>query len=138
MDFDNSLNAVVRKLRSVLGDDSETPRYIETLPRIGCRFIGAIKMAEPVPLVEPTLARGAAIRWPMAGLLVFFAAVGALFLVLRMERTPTPEVPAAAGNLLPRRTTNERAYDLYLQGIFNRSRRDTNGAPLASRISKPR
>ena len=32
VDFDNSLNAVIRKLRSTLGDDSETPRYIETLP----------------------------------------------------------------------------------------------------------
>jgi len=31
VDFDNSLNAVVRKLRMVLGDDSGTPRYIETL-----------------------------------------------------------------------------------------------------------
>ena len=42
VDFDNSLNAVVRKLRVVLGDDSETPRYIETLPRIGYRFVGKL------------------------------------------------------------------------------------------------
>jgi len=42
VDFDNSLNAVVRKLRMVLGDDSGTPRYIETLPRIGYRFIGKV------------------------------------------------------------------------------------------------
>src|SRR6187397_3329763 len=46
VDFDNSLNAVIRKLRSTLGDDSETPRYIETLPRIGYRFVG--KMETPV------------------------------------------------------------------------------------------
>ena len=46
VDFDNSLNAVIRKLRAVLGDDSETPRYIETLPRIGYRFVG--KMETPV------------------------------------------------------------------------------------------
>ena len=45
VDFDSSLNAVVRKLRVVLGDDSETPRYIETLPRIGYRFIGKIERA---------------------------------------------------------------------------------------------
>ena len=38
VDFDGSLNAAVRKLRTALGDDSETPRYIETLPRIGYRL----------------------------------------------------------------------------------------------------
>src|SRR5688572_1754501 len=42
VEFDNSLNAVVRKLRVVLGDDSDAPRYIETLPRIGYRFIGKL------------------------------------------------------------------------------------------------
>src|SRR6516225_8673732 len=42
VDFDTGLNTVVRKLRSALGDTSETPRYIETLPRRGYRFIGAL------------------------------------------------------------------------------------------------
>ena len=42
VDFDNSLNAVVRRLRVALGDDSEVPRYIETLPRIGYRFVGKL------------------------------------------------------------------------------------------------
>jgi DNA-binding winged helix-turn-helix (wHTH) protein len=39
VDFDTGLNTVIRKLRSALGDTSETPRYIETLPRRGYRFI---------------------------------------------------------------------------------------------------
>jgi serine/threonine-protein kinase len=42
VDFDTGLNTVIRKLRSALGDTSETPRYIETLPRRGYRFIGAL------------------------------------------------------------------------------------------------
>ena len=42
VDFDTGLNTVIRKLRSALGDASETPRYIETLPRRGYRFIGAL------------------------------------------------------------------------------------------------
>src|SRR6516225_6833085 len=42
VDFDTGLNTVIRKLRSALGDTSDTPRYIETLPRRGYRFIGAL------------------------------------------------------------------------------------------------
>jgi TolB-like protein/DNA-binding winged helix-turn-helix (wHTH) protein len=42
VDFDTGLNAAIHKLRSALGDTSETPRYIETLPRRGYRFIGAL------------------------------------------------------------------------------------------------
>jgi TolB-like protein/DNA-binding winged helix-turn-helix (wHTH) protein len=42
VDFDTGLNTVIRKLRSALGDTSETPLYIETLPRRGYRFIGAL------------------------------------------------------------------------------------------------
>lgn len=46
VDFDAGLNTVIRKLRSALGDTSETPRYIETLPRRGYRFVGVL---EPEP-----------------------------------------------------------------------------------------
>ena len=40
--FDTSLNTVIRRLRSTLADTAQTPRYIETLPRRGYRFIGAL------------------------------------------------------------------------------------------------
>ena len=61
VDFDNSLNGIVRKLRVALGDDSETPRYIETLPRIGYRFIGKLETrgSEAVPQNERAGERGA-------------------------------------------------------------------------------
>jgi Tol biopolymer transport system component/DNA-binding winged helix-turn-helix (wHTH) protein len=42
VDFDTSLNTAIRKLRSALGDVAETPRYIETLPRRGYRFIAPL------------------------------------------------------------------------------------------------
>src|SRR6185295_10489917 len=40
--FDTSLNTVVRKVRIALGDDADCPRYIETIPRRGYRFVGGI------------------------------------------------------------------------------------------------
>jgi DNA-binding winged helix-turn-helix (wHTH) protein len=41
VDYDNNLNAAVRKLRRALGDEAKTPRYIETLPKRGYRFIAS-------------------------------------------------------------------------------------------------
>ena len=46
VDFEHGLNTAVRKLRQALGDEAETPQYIETLPRRGYRFVGAIKAEE--------------------------------------------------------------------------------------------
>ena len=45
VDFEHSLNAAVKRLRAALGDDAENPRFVETLPRRGYRFIA--------PLEEP-------------------------------------------------------------------------------------
>jgi len=42
VDFDLSLNSAVKKLRQALSDESDNPRYIETLYRRGYRFIGAV------------------------------------------------------------------------------------------------
>src|SRR6267143_4972690 len=55
VDFDNSLNTAINKLREALGDSADNPRFIETLPRRGYRFIA------PVSGVDGT-ARGSASR----------------------------------------------------------------------------
>jgi Tol biopolymer transport system component/DNA-binding winged helix-turn-helix (wHTH) protein len=47
VDFDLSLNGAVKKLRQALGDDSENPRFIETLYRRGYRFIGTVNGTSP-------------------------------------------------------------------------------------------
>ena len=41
--FDHSLNTAVNKLRSVLGDLAQSPRFIETRPRLGYRFAAPIE-----------------------------------------------------------------------------------------------
>jgi TolB-like protein/DNA-binding winged helix-turn-helix (wHTH) protein len=46
VDFEHSLNAAVKRLREVLGDSSDHPIYIETLPRHGYRFIAPIEGRE--------------------------------------------------------------------------------------------
>jgi len=42
VDFDHSLNTAIKRLRQALGDEADTPHYIETLPRRGYRFIGEV------------------------------------------------------------------------------------------------
>ena len=101
VNFDIGLNAAVRKLRRALHDSAEGPRYVETLPRRGYRFIAPVACVvtsearsgaevsgpEIEEGVQPALERAAPhtaswaahawIRWPVAGaalaLLVFLA-----------------------------------------------------------------
>ncbi len=58
VDFDHSLNTAIRKLRQALGDDNRKPRFIETLPKRGYRFIGAVEQAKRVstPAKHPAAA----------------------------------------------------------------------------------
>jgi len=51
VDFNHGLNAAVNKLRDSLSDSAEHPRYIETLPRRGYRFIGQVDWLEGQLLV---------------------------------------------------------------------------------------
>src|SRR5262250_1512432 len=44
VDFDHSLNTAIKKLRQALNDDKKKPRFIETLPKRGYRFIGAVEL----------------------------------------------------------------------------------------------
>src|SRR5580658_8351064 len=45
-DFDQALNIAIGKLRSALGDSSENPRFIETLPKRGYRFIAEVSVVD--------------------------------------------------------------------------------------------
>jgi DNA-binding winged helix-turn-helix (wHTH) protein len=49
VDFDHSLNTAVKKLREALSDDKKNPRFVETLPKRGYRFVGALVNDENVP-----------------------------------------------------------------------------------------
>ena len=53
VDFEHSLNSAIKKLRAALGDSPENSRYIETVPRVGYRFIAPV---EQVSVTAPTVA----------------------------------------------------------------------------------
>jgi DNA-binding winged helix-turn-helix (wHTH) protein/TolB-like protein len=72
VDFEHGLNAVVRRLRELLGDSAETPRFVETVPRRGYRFIApvsggadenAVGVEGAAPVVEPSRHRRRWLEW---------------------------------------------------------------------------
>src|SRR5207248_1369177 len=65
VEFEQSLNAAVRRLREALGESADNPRFLETVPRRGYRFIAPVDKQSQVPTLhrlgiavpEPTRAR---------------------------------------------------------------------------------
>jgi DNA-binding winged helix-turn-helix (wHTH) protein len=49
--YEHGLNTAVNKLRGLLGDSAQSPRFVETLPRLGYRFIAPVSKS-PVPALQ--------------------------------------------------------------------------------------
>ena len=98
VDFDTALNSAVRRLRTTLADHAESPRYIETIPRRGYRFIGTLE--QPPVATADGLAPGHVPsrsasqirrRWlPLVAAVVVVVAVAAD----RLVEAPRPGPPA--------------------------------------------
>ena len=81
VDFERGLNSAINRLREALCDSADTPRYIETLPRRGYRFIGAIETereVQAVPGPSPASLNRRSMTNAMALSLVALAVVAAL------------------------------------------------------------
>jgi Tol biopolymer transport system component/DNA-binding winged helix-turn-helix (wHTH) protein len=84
VEFEQGLNAVINRLREALGDSADQPRYIETLPRRGYRFIGQLAAIANPALAEPETAAPASSAGPRGarqwGLLFALAATTAVII----------------------------------------------------------
>jgi eukaryotic-like serine/threonine-protein kinase len=105
VDFDSSLRVAVGKLRIALGDEAGNPRYIETIPKRGYRFLGPTALGpatqstnsiEPINVAEmnPPVAVVAAKswqrrKWVVVGLLLGSAAAGAFLFFFHGKRVLT-------------------------------------------------
>src|SRR6185295_6285167 len=83
-DFEHGLNAAVNKLRQALGDSANQPRYIETLPGLGYRFVAPVYpvggvILELVPAVVPSVSESRPLR---PGLGRWRGALAALLVIL--------------------------------------------------------
>jgi TolB-like protein/DNA-binding winged helix-turn-helix (wHTH) protein/Tfp pilus assembly protein PilF len=105
VDFEQGLNNAIKRLRAALDDDAETPRFIETLPRRGYRFVGAVNGAEQARGAETktTQSTKALIRLPVLRALAVLAVLAVLMgLNVRgwrdrlFMRSPKPQIQALA------------------------------------------
>ena len=106
VDFDTALNSAVRRLRTALGDHAETPRYIETIPRRGYRFIcrldgPGVATPEAIERLAPSarMAPADSQRWPAAAaiLVVVLAAVAVLSSHTHRQQPQSCALNVAAG-----------------------------------------
>ncbi|HEX6505706.1 MAG TPA: winged helix-turn-helix domain-containing protein [Terriglobales bacterium] len=99
VDFDHGLNNAVMRLREVLGDSSENPRFVETVPRRGYRFIAPVEEAffpAPPAVVSDKPMVSAPVETPAPELAPSVTRPASVHLVSPQRRAPRFIIPAAA------------------------------------------
>jgi DNA-binding winged helix-turn-helix (wHTH) protein/Tfp pilus assembly protein PilF len=119
VDFDHGLNNAINRLRRALNDSAESPRYLETLPRVGYRFIHPIDSTASVPLPSPA-GHGSG-RWTLrvgAIAATVAAVVGLAVGAARWARHDTGRATV---------TTSGEAREAYLRGVelFEQRRKES-------------
>lgn len=127
VDFDHSLNTAIKKLRQALDDDPTIPRYIETIPKRGYRFIGDVDRQQPL---EPGHQQSApAPLWRRLRILLHrhyvVAAAIALLLVIAIYAYTAARVRRGAPLLSVK--NGRAAHELYLGGMKDLDRWDKAG-----------
>lgn len=159
VDFDHGLNNAIARLRETLGDDTATPRYIETVPRVGYRFAGQVAypiqispaavatdatagpeaIASAAPEVARPHKRGVNAAWILGvASMVVIAALVFLWRARTPSVTPKPAVAPAirtATDASRRGTRDAEAYRLYMMGLtFLRGRGTDRNAERAGQL----
>ena len=110
VDFDHGLNSAVARLRESLCDSADAPRFVETVPRKGYRFVGQLEEVEPTTVEEPVIpdAEPPKRKW-LRSRRVWITALGIAILAFALVRMrarsntthesslPAPEIVPLAG-----------------------------------------
>lgn len=90
VDFDNGLNTSINKLREALGDSADSPRFIETLPRRGYRFIAPVSSKDAIEKHVREL--GSLSLWKITFAVVAVFAIGAVSMAGLYLRSKKPQL----------------------------------------------
>ena len=123
LDADNSINGAIRKIRQVLKDDSEHPRFIQTVTGRGYRFIAALHGVEPAtspapaaPLAHAAPARPRRAIARVAALVLTGIAAAAVVMVARSRSIP-PEKRAMVAVLPFDNLTGDARQEYFSDGL---------------------
>jgi DNA-binding winged helix-turn-helix (wHTH) protein/predicted Zn-dependent protease len=113
VDFDNSLNTAINKLREALGDSSDNPRFIETLPRRGYRFLALVTSDDQKKSATGAVAVFHQRRWkivmPVSLFLIAVLLAGGLIWRSRLARHLTEKDTIVLGDFA--NSTGDQLFD---------------------------
>jgi DNA-binding winged helix-turn-helix (wHTH) protein/tetratricopeptide (TPR) repeat protein len=146
VDFDHSLHNAIARIRDVLGDSAEKPRFIETLPRRGYRFIAPVEEVHASPNVTAgspetsngitadrrrgltlalsgcAIAFGVLVGWQLADAKTASSAVADVARAIAQQ--VTAQITADQARFRSTRAVDPQAYEAYLRGryyLYNQS-----------------
>lgn len=134
VDFEHSLNAAVKRLRAALGDEADSPRFIETLPKRGYRLLvsvsrGTTPASMDAPGDSPVEPRLRTRLRPMVIAAVLLLVVAAVILTSSLRRRTTTD--AIASSTWPAPPQNAEAYELYLRSLGYKYEFPSNGQAVS-------
>ena len=122
VDFEHGLNAVINRLRETLGDSADSPRFIQTVPRRGYRFIAPVQGAAvsvaaaeaetPSGIADPRPTHQSKTLWNRLPKASVMASAGLILVVAAVAltwRTPSSETPSPRLAALTRLAGRESA-----------------------------
>lgn len=142
VDFERGLNFCIAQIRSALGDSADSPRYIETLPKRGYRFIAPVEILADRGVPGPSLPAPAGSERPpvklrriqIVGLVLLVLVMALALLAFRTQFRNWLRTPAIPIAVVPfDNQTGSSEYDLLAQGLA-----DATVAQLAQRTGRPR
>jgi len=140
VDFDLALNYCIRQIRRALDDSAEHPRFVETLPRVGYRFLAPVEVRHPEPPAAPPAHSPEAASAPRtwghprllyaAALILLLSLAGLIALRSRGAESSWPFHHSTGADVPP---VSEKAMRAYLRGQYHSARAESDQAMQAFR-----
>lgn len=122
VDFDRGLAYCISQVRSALGDSGDSPRFVQTIPKKGYRFIAPVATPEqpapPAPAAAPTIRPPSASPQRRYALLTLtLLAMGAVAAGFALRAAPTPAAPTIVAVSIFDNETGRTEYDRLVAGL---------------------